>query len=367
MLEFLPYYLFLLFMFALYPIMRNRTAVELANKQTKVQYLFLVMFALWILIGMRDVLYGRDTLGYVVHFLDTTSFMEDSVEPGYTLLEYLIRSITSNYHVFLMAAAVSTIIAMYQLMKRYFSSSYEIIAAICIYILLGLLAFNMAALRQSIALSLGIFAFMYADDGKWKQFLICVGIAYLFHNSAFVLLILYPLRYIDLKWYGLIIVAAFSLLGLLYPGLISPFVQMYLPFEDRFTQYGTSYESTQNYTGFILQLILILIAFFVGDRIPLNKQAKNMFFSASYIGLTLQSLTGSLAEMFRLSYYFCFFDMILIPVALKAYKGESAKMYRIIFIIGCLVYILFLAGGGVLPPKQDFSGLTIKSVIAPIR
>lgn len=354
MLDFLPYYLFLLFMFALYPGMKGRTAIEFASNQKRVQYLFFVMFALWILIGMRNVLYGRDTLGYVTRFLELSTFRRDSVEPGYALFEYIMRRMTSNYHVFLMAASVSTIVAMYKIMRRYFSLSYEIIAAICIYILLGLLAFNMAALRQSIALSLGIFAFMYADDGKWKKFLICVAIAYLFHNSAFVLLALYPIRYIDLKWYGLIIVGAFFLLGLLYPGLISPFLQLYLPFEDRFTQYGTSYESTQNYTSFILQLVLILIAFFERNHIPLKQQTKNMFFSAAYIGLALQSLTGSLAEMFRLSYYFCFFDIILIPVALISYKGKFAYMYRVFFIIGCLIYILFLSGGGVLTAKQDF-------------
>ena len=354
MFDLLPYYLFLFFMFALYPKMKGRTAIELATKQNRVQYLYYVMFALWILIGMRDVLYGRDTLGYVSHFHESTTFWKDSVEPGFALLEYLVRSITSNYHVFLMVASVSMIVAMYKLMRRYFSTSYEIIAAICIYILLGLLAFNMAALRQTIALSFGIFAFMCADDGKLKKFLLCVLMAYLFHNSSFVLLILYPLRFINAKQYGLYVSIGFFILGIVYPGSIAPFIQAHLPMEDRFTQYGTIYESSQNYTGFVLQLFLVLIAYVFQKRIDLKQRTQNLLYNSAYIGLAIQSLTGSLAELYRLSFYFCFFDIILVPLALSSIKGKNAETIKGWFIIGCLIYILILSGGGVLPRKENY-------------
>lgn len=355
MLDLLPYYLFLLFMFALYPSMKGRTAVELARKVKRVQYLYYVMFALWILIGMRDIHYGRDTWGYVIDFRNMTSLrLTDSAEPAYNLLAYVVRSITSNYHVYLMIATSSMILAMYRLQKRYFCSSYEIIAAICIYILLGLLAFNMAALRQTIALSFGIFAFMCADDGKWKKFLLCVLIAYLFHNSAFVLLILYPLRFINAKQYGLYVSIGFFILGIVYPGSIAPFIQAHLPMEDRFTQYGTIYESSQNYTGFILQLLLVLIAYFFQKRIHLKHSTQNLLFNSAYIGLAIQSLTGSLAELYRLSFYFCYFDIIIVPLALSSIKGKNAETIKACFIIGCLIYILILSGGGVLPRKENY-------------
>lgn len=46
------------------------------------RFLLYSIIALWILVGTRDVLYGRDTLGYVVHFKRVTSFnWDDNVEP----------------------------------------------------------------------------------------------------------------------------------------------------------------------------------------------------------------------------------------------------------------------------------------------
>ena len=336
--------------------MKDRTKREFSINKRRVQYLCTVMFALWILIGMRNVLYGRDTLGYVMDFSKATSLqLNDSVEPGYNILIYVVRSLTSNYHVYLMIASISMIGAMYKLMRRYFSSSYEILAAICIYVLLGLLAFNMAALRQSIALSFGIFAFVYSDDGKWKQFLVCVALAYLFHNSAFVLLIIYPLRYLNIKQIGLYIALAFFVLGILYPGSVAPLIQTYIPFEDRFMQYGTIYESSQNYTGFALQFFLILIAYFSQKRLNLKQSSMNLLFNCAYVGLAIQSLTGSLAELYRLSFYFCFFDIILVPLSLSTFKGKYADMLKGLFILGCLFYIFILSGGGVLPLKQSYN------------
>lgn len=356
MLDLLQYYIFFFIVFVLYGILKDKTKREFSTNKGSVQYLYLVMFALWILIGMRDVLCGRDTLGYVINFNGATALnLRDSVEPGFSILVYVVRSFTSNYHVYLMVASISMIVAMYRLMRKYFKSSYEILVAICIYVLLGLLAFNMAALRQSIALSFGIFAFMYADDGKWKHFLASVGIAYLFHNSAFVLLMIYPLRYLNMKQYGIYVTIAFFVLGVMFSSSVVPLIQAYIPFEDRFAQYGTSYQSSQNYTGFILQLLLILIAYFARKRINLQKSSMNLLFNCAYIGLAIQSLTGSVAELYRLSFYFCIFDIILIPLALSTCKGENASLIKNVFIIGCLFYIFVLSGGGVLPLKENYN------------
>lgn len=354
--DLIPYYLFFAFMFILYSGMKVSASKELLQKNIRVRYLYWLMGGLWLLIGMRDILYGRDTLGYVMSFKEAiVSNWRDSAEPGFHLLEYLTRSITDNYHVFLMIASFSSIIAMYKIMKRYFSDSYEIIAAICIYVLLGILAFNMAAMRQTIAVSIGIFAFMYAADGKWKHFLVCVALAYTFHNSSFVLLALYPLRYLDAKRYGIIGVAAVFILGVVAPASVTPFLQAHLPVEDRFAAYGTVYESSQNYTGFFLQLILVLIAYMRRNHIQLDHKTKNMFFNTAYIGLAIQSLTGSLAELYRVSFYFCIFDMVLIPIALMTFKGPKARTMRIGFIIFALFYIFVLSGGGVLPLKQEYN------------
>lgn len=347
MADLLQYYLFFAVIFFFYFISNS--------KENKQSFLFITVCALIILVGSRNVLYGRDTLGYVTVFYNTESVnLTDTTEPGFSLFVYLIHSITNNYHIFLFAAYFSTGIALYKLMNKYLLTTYEILSSVCIYVLLGILAFNMAALRQTIALSLGIIAFICAADGKFKRYLLFVALAMTFHNSAFVLLALYPLRYLNAKSYGFIFVAVCFFIGLVIPHIVLPFLQTYIPIDDRFDQYGTTYESNLSYTGFILQLILVILAFICRGDIQLENKTKNLFFNAAFLGLAIQSLTGTLAEFFRLSLYFSVFDIILIPLALSTFQGSNAKLIRSLFIIGCLVYILFLSGGGVLPRKQPF-------------
>lgn len=352
MTDLLQYYFFFAFIFFSLYYIKN---CSLSSEAKKKKILSVVVCSLAILVGFRNVLYGRDTLGYVLDFKNTSVInLKETTEPGYHLLVCVLQLITSNYHVFLFTAYLSTPIALYKILEKYLTSEYEILASLCIYVLLGLLAFNMAAIRQTLAVSFGLFAFIYAADGKLLRFLVCVAIAYSFHNSAFVLLVLFPLRYINTKSYGLIFVGICFIIGVVASHLLIPFFQTYIPMEDRFAQYGTTYESSQNYVGFTLQFILVLLAFIKRNEIQLENKTKNLFFSVAYLGLAIQSLTATLAEFFRLSIYFCIFDIILIPLALSTFHGSNAKLMRTCFIIGCLVYILLLSGGGVLPHKEEF-------------
>lgn len=349
------YYVFFGFILIMYSALWYTTDRQLSRKRKRPKFLMWSIIALWVLVGMRNVLYGRDTLGYVMHFKSLTTFnWKDSAEPLFTLTTFLVRCVTSNYHVYLLVTSLPLCVALFYFFRQYLNKSYEILAGICVYTLLGILAFHMAAERQSIAVACGIAAFIYADRGKWKLFLLSVGIAFLFHNSSFVLLILYPMRYLDLKKYGIWGVAVFLAISVFASGAVVPFLHRYMPMEDRFSQYGTTYESSQNYTGFILQLILVLIAYFRQDYLNLEEKTKRLFFNTAYVGLAIQSITQSLAELYRLSFYFCIVDIVLVSLALSTYKGKNAKTFRVLFIIGCLVYIFILSGGGVLPLKQQY-------------
>jgi hypothetical protein len=358
--DLLQYYLYFLFIFLLYGVMNSTTLPKL-NKggATTVNrtYLFWVLFALWILIGMRDIAYGQDTLSYVLSFRKSVDYstVRQSVEPLFSLLTSTVRSVTDNYHVYLMVGALSTPIALYYLFKSYFNSTFEVLTAICIYTLLGLLAFNMAAMRQTIALSWVIVAFVCADRGKWLKFLVCVAVAYLFHNSSFVAVALYPLRYLNLSKWGFLGVAVAVAIGTFMPDAVIPFVQSHIFDEDRFVAYGTVYESSQNYTAFFLQLILVVVAYLRQNCLQVSQTTKNLLFNVAYIGLSIQALAGVLAEFYRLSFYFCTFDIVLVSLALSTYKGEVGRVVKVGFIVGCLFYIFVLSGGGVLPTRRNLT------------
>lgn len=350
----LQYYLYFLFIIILFGLNGKQSDYIQASKKGRPLYLFWVIFVLWLLIGLRDQLYGRDTLGYVKYFHATTVLdLKDKPEPLHDLFVYLVRSLSDNYHVYLLLSAAPICLAFYYLFKKYLNGSYEVLAAICIYTLLGIFGFNNAGLRQTIAMSMGIFAFLYADKGKWVQSVLWLVTAYFFHNSSFILFLIYPAFFFNPKRYGPIIVLALFLVGAVMPGSVMPFIQAYLPMEDRFGGY-VEFTQYQNYTGFFLQMILVAIAYIQKDKVMLPEKTKNFFMNMAFLGLGMQSLTVTFAEMFRVSYYFCIFDLVLVPLALTLFKGEQGKMIRAAFIIGCLIYIFIISQAATLPLKQNY-------------
>ena len=342
------YYLFFFLLFIAYFLVKgNRNQLSLKNNVNK--YINYVFVFLWLLIGMRDISMGRDTYGYVSEFLDSTKlqFISDKrhAEPLYVYFQYIIRQITSNYHIFLMCASASMCFAIRAIMKKYFSLPYEVVAAICIYTLLGILSFNMAGIRQTISMSFGIFAFIFINDGKWKVSLLLIVIAYLFHNTAILLLVLLPLHFIKVDKTATFIAIAFIVVGIIAPHYISGLIGGIIESEDyHYTGYDLSAEG-QSLTAFFLQLILLGIAFFRRKQIPLPDDTKRMFFMMAYIGLAFQATSGVLFEMFRVSFYFCMFDIVLVPLALSTIKGSNATVIKIAFVVGCLIYIFLLASG----------------------
>ena len=78
-----------------------------------------------------------------------------------------------------------------------------------------------------------------------------------------------------------------------------------------------------------------------------------MFFMMAYIGLAFQATSGVLFEMFRISFYFCIFDIVLVPLALSTFKGSNSTFIKTAFVLGCLVYIFLLAGGDATLPHPS--------------
>ena len=267
------YYLFFFLLFFVLFLLNKDNQNSLLSRETNNRYINIVFISLWLLIGMRDISMGRDTWGYVSEFLQSTTLQFTSEkqidEPLYVYFVFLIRQITSNYHVFLMSASASLCFALRAIMKKYLNQPYEVMASVCIYTLLGLLSFNMAGIRQTIAMSLGLFAFICINDGKWKTSLLLIAIAYLFHNTAMLLLVLLPLHFIKVDKIATFFAIAFIIVSIMVPSLVSGFIGGVIESDDyHYAGYDLSAEG-QSLTAFFLQLILVGIAFLRRKQIAL--------------------------------------------------------------------------------------------------
>ena len=270
-------------------------------------------------------------------------------------LTYFIRSLTDNYHVFFMAMSICYCMAINKLMKKYLYTSEEVMIGILILFLFGIYHFSSAAIRQTVALGCGVFAFLEADRGSWKKYLLWIAIGMGFHNSAALLLLIYPLRYINLGKYGILLVAAMYGASLVIPKDFLMLIQMSQNSMDelRYSQYGSSYESELSLAGFIIQLIPLSLVYIRRNHLRLEEKTKNLFLNCAYLGVGFQSLVVIVAEFFRVSFYFAIFDIVLIPLALSTLPPKIQTLSKVAFVIGCLVYLFYIGTDATLPIPNE--------------
>ena len=150
-------------------------------------------------------------------------------------------------------------------------------------------------------------------------------------------------RNIKVRWWFILIPA------LLFP--LSEMIQIdtltqaiTLLFHDQYDQYGNSYQSELSMTGFFIQLIVFLICFISKSKVVKQDSRDQSLYNFALVGLVFQSLTGIIGEMYRLSFYFCIYSMILLPKALLLYPNKTAKNISIVgFVTGSLVYLFFIS------------------------
>ena len=133
---------------------------------------------------------------------------------------------------------------------KHYSEDYLI--SILLFIVLGIMGFCMAGMRQAIAIGILMFAYRYARERRLFSFLLCCLIAFGFHNSSLVFIFIYPLlaiKKINLKFW-----IAFGIalgLGSTRNPIVRNIASLFFT-QDRYEFCGSLYTSSLNYTMLII-------------------------------------------------------------------------------------------------------------------
>lgn len=318
-------------------------------------FIITVSILFWVIIGLRDISIGTDTAGYVAGFQSAYNdslmlFNTDVKEPLYTAFTWILAQLFDNYTIYLLFWGAFPAFSIYWICKNELNSSSEFLLSILVVFILGFYAFYVAGIRQSAAMSVCLFGWQFLKKNKLIPFLLTVAVAYLFHNSALLFAFVYFLRFLKVRWYYIVAVVGFFFLGNVVKisqlTVLSAFF-----FEDRFGAYGNTYESELSKSGFIMQFILYIICFLQKDRLIKKDENANLLFGITLVGLAFMSLTGMIAEMWRMAMYFSIFFILLLPKAVSCYSVKVRKVFYMMFTLGCLVYLFYLSSANMPPYK----------------
>ena len=343
----LPYYLLIVL-----PILLSAVPYSENKKVFNKKFPLLLFFlAFIILLSLRDVTCGVDLVNYrykfnhpkSVNFLSLFDF--SMIEPGFLLFTAICKNMTNSFQIFLVLCALLSVVP---IMVLYMKESNHNLLTIALFV--GLAPFSMffSGLRQSIAMGIGAICYYCCKEKKPVSFLLLVFLAYLFHQSAVILLLMYPMLHLRVtkKWIPLVVVVVAGCF--VFRNQIFGFA---LRFSDKYeSRYVIS--ETGSYTFFILLLLLTVYSFvMLKDSEFESCDLRNIL----VFTLILQSFALFNTVAMRLNYYYLIFIPLLIPKVIDCARTELRQVARVSSaVFACFFFFWFF--------KEAYTGSDILHV-----
>lgn len=150
-------------------------------------------------VGLGDMLGGKDRYIYGFYFDRCADYIRSGegimgaihlgfrTEMGYVVWNWLVAHLTANRYIFILLTTLLIYGLLFQSLRKY-TDNYPF----ALILFMGFcFAFTFTYLRQTLAAAIGFLSVKYVIDRKLWKFLLVVGLAMSFHNSAFILLLLY--------------------------------------------------------------------------------------------------------------------------------------------------------------------------------
>lgn len=279
-----------------------------------------------LLIALRHVSVGADTVRYWADYQRgrDAGFFEIFADYGDNKAYYYFSGLFSGNDIpiqiwFGLIGLLYIGISFYIIYKY----SKDPLISVIMFAVIGGFGFAMAGLKQTCAMIFTLLAYVQLHNKKTLRFLLLVAIGSLFHLTALVMLLAYPLSYVKSTKAQ---VPLYSILTFLAFFNAIPILQKILSLLDNehYSEYLQS-ENQYTLTDFLIQLLIILVALFYKRKAEQNENI-SLLFTAVFLGVMLQAYASEIAHLFRLSLYFKPFGMILLPNAISYEENPRTKV-----------------------------------------
>lgn len=278
--------------------------------------------------------YSKLSFEKIMSFFDS-----DHKDPFYYVFAWIFSRIFPNAQWWLAFVALAYIVAAGVLIYK---ESENPVLSFLAFLALGYFEFSLSGLRQTLALSLTMFSFFGIKKKNWKLFLVLVLLASLFHRSALIFLIVYPIAHTKLGKMHLIIAFLVGAMFFVGEAYIRAFLERYLVD----SQYEGYIDRTVglSWSGFIIQTAIFAFCFVYYPAVSKKYEQANILYNLAFIGLLFQLFSPMIAEVFRISMYFSFFNILLIPMAITVEKDKKIKAVEALGIGILFIAYMFLTG-----------------------
>ena len=311
------------------------------QKAYKKWMVFLGILPMVLMFVLRYRTIGADTPGYVkffqteirqISFWDLFNADLFRVETGYRIYVKLISYLTSSYTIYFLINAIVIFGTLYRFSFKFTENPFIFFF---LFITLGTYQFIETGLRQGLAMTICIWALSFVKDRKPLKFILTVVLAYYFHKSAVIFLMIYPLSLIKRR----------EIMIFIYAILTAIFTVGFAAFQSFFNEllgYEYSVEGTGNGLIFlILVTVTFLYSLIVTQRKDATKETNPLVVHMAFITVLFWVLRLISRTAERISYYFIPGLYLYFAQTTKYNDDKIAVALRWLLIVVCFALFVY--------------------------
>ncbi len=290
--------------------------------------------------------FGNDYMAYYSHFLTINNYTSINYfnksfqfEPGWQLLCRVFKPL--GFFAMVIFLALINCIVYYRFINRYVPVKYYWLAVFIYVFDPTFMLINISAMRQSLAIALFLTSIPYIYKKDLIRFLLCIGVAYIFHSSALILLPLYLLGIFNWeinKAISFILVALFASLFLFQKTLV-PYLNSFI------NSYFEKYEIYQGAASTIgtglgvlyFSALFILVLYYA----RFQHMETALVFKITIISFMFIPLGLLIPLIGRVGMYLVPATIITYPVILMNMKKPAYKIIFVALLVFMTTYIFY--------------------------
>lgn len=205
-----------------------------------------------------------------------------------------------------------------------------------LFICLRYYSFTLSGLRQAVAWSIIMLSYEMLKEKRLVKFVLMVCFASLFHGSAIIFLLAYPLAHIKRIEKTTFIVLLVMLFNFITGhALIRLLVS--IPILGQYESYvfGEG-NTTSGSTMLLIYFSIILYAFLTRKNTVRGNQQTYVMYNLSLVGIAIITLGFTYPNIFRIGYYFVLPIIVLFPYSLKCSLNNRTQLlvnYAVVFLL----------------------------------
>lgn len=306
------------------------------NEEQKVIISFFII--LFLLLALRKDDVGIDLNNYKTIFNSVTrsdwvNLQNNKIEYGYLLYNKLLSSINNNFQFFMACTALITV---FPIAFLFYRESEDALLSISIFCVLSNFCMLFSGLRQSIAIAFTVPAYYCAKNKKLLWFIIFVFLAFNFHRSAMIMLLIYPLYNITISKKSIFFIAPAMIAIFIFRSKIFDFLINFIGDEYQL-KYGSQID-TGAYTTLILFIMFALYAFLAIDDKKIDKDILGLR-NILLLAICIQFFASLNSVAMRMNYYFITFIPVLIS---KTYYYCKEIDRSIVNLVNIVITVFFI-------------------------